>query len=101
MQPVSPRAGENVHFSITGSYSGSDACCVTVFDLGDGSAAPLPPMRNDPCPVTSPTAFTGQIDHVYTHAGTFTVDVQPAALNCGSPAVATSAQLRVVIAVSL
>ncbi len=100
MTPVAPRAGDNVHFSITGSYSGTGACCATVLDLGDGTAAPVSDtMAPDPCPATRPITFNSQVDHVYSHAGTFSVDLEPAVLSCSLPPVAAGGQLRVTIVV--
>lgn len=41
-----PRAGENVHFTVTASYP-TEYCCVTAFYFGDGTFVP-PPVRATP-----------------------------------------------------
>jgi hypothetical protein len=99
MEPVAPRAGDNVHFSITATDA-SASCCLTTFYLGDGTFVPADPSVRS-CPFPVPGAYAGQVDHVYSKAGTFTVMVQPSSFDFCSPgAVPINAQLYVTVVVA-
>jgi len=99
MEPASPRVGHTVHFSITASYP-SQWCCTTTFYTGDGASVP-PNLDNHACPEIHPSTFREQVEHVYNHAGTFTVEVQPSAGDfCFAPPVFINAQLYVTITVA-
>ncbi len=94
MEPVTPRAGDTVHFFITASYP-TQFCCTTTFYTGDGTMVG-PTLDPHACPEVHPSTFTEQVDHVFTHAGSYTAEVQPSAGDfCSAPPTFINAQLYV------
>ncbi len=99
MVPVEPHAGDTVHFSITAGHA-TQWCCTTSFYTGDGAVFP-PSHPTQSCPETHPSTFTKTIDHVYDHAGTFDVEVQPSAGDyCSGLVTFINSQLYVTITVA-
>jgi len=99
MEPVNPRAGETVRFSITASHA-TQWCCTIFLYPGDGA---MVPPAHDPqgCPETHPSSLSRTVDHVYDRAGTFTVEVQPSAADfCDGLPVFINSQLYVTITVA-
>jgi len=99
MEPAAPRAGDTVHFFLTAAYP-TQWCCLTAFYSGDGSMV-LSSLDPHACPEIHPSTFTEQVDHVYSRAGTFSVEVQPSASDfCSGPPTFVNAQLYVTITVA-
>lgn len=99
MEPVNPRVGDTVHFFMTSTHA-TQFCCLTTFYAGDGSmtGASIDPHA---CPEVHPSTYSEQVDHVYTHAGTFTVEVQPSAGDfCYGPPTFINAQLYVTVVIA-
>lgn len=99
MEPVNPRVGDTVRFSMTATHA-TQFCCLTTFYAGDGSmtGASIDPHA---CPEIHPSTYSEEVDHVYTHAGTFTVEVQPSAGDfCFAPPTFINAQLYVNVVIA-
>lgn len=86
MRPLSPVAGQTVHFSVTVTYQQGQGCCADSFNPGDGTFIQLAPQYNGPCGAAHPAVFTEQVDHVYNEPGVFSVAFNPGVLaTCQAP----------------
>ncbi len=86
MQPLSPVAGQTVHFSITVTYQQGQGCCADSFNPGDGTWIQLPQHSAGPCGAPHPAAFTEQVDHMYSHPGVFAINFNAGVLaTCQAP----------------
>ncbi|HEX3623745.1 MAG TPA: hypothetical protein VHT97_15630 [Acidimicrobiales bacterium] len=100
MEPVNPRVGDTVQFFITATYP-TAFCCVTTFYAGDGSTNGPAGMEPHACPAPVPSTFTEQVDHTYSHEGTYRVEVQPSAGEFCTPfAQFVNAQLYVTVVIA-